>query len=231
MSHALVEIGRQGCSRPWPRKSGTGPQNSPCRPTTAPAAARLPSGPGDRPDHQVNRRAARNIFILCMYLAWALVGAGGGHNLVGLVSGAVWAWGQTRPSSEQTSCKQHFHLVQVYHIRRMSLIIIVALSEADAVLFEENQMAQRSRWCMPPAGSKHMPPTIFTTRAGSASAGLGKHFIGRWPEEQYRPAGECHCGGAGRDSAGGRASVGHCRASLGSNKCSGPMHLISGACH
>ena len=28
-----------------------------------------------------------------------LVGAGGGHNLVGLVEGAVWAWGQTRASS------------------------------------------------------------------------------------------------------------------------------------
>ena len=106
----------------------------------------------------------------------------------------IWAWGQTRPSSEPTSCKKHFHLVHVYHIRRV-------------------------------------PPTIFTTRAGSASAGRGKHSIGRWPEEQYRPAGECHCGGAGRDSAGGRAGVGHCRASLGSNKCSGPTHLISGACH
>jgi hypothetical protein len=39
-----------------------------------------------------------------------LVGAGGGHNLGGLVGGAIWAWGQTRPSSEPTSCKKHFHL-------------------------------------------------------------------------------------------------------------------------
>ena len=107
----------------------------------------------------------------------------------------------------------------------MSFIIIVALSEADTMLFEENQIAQCSRWCTPPAGSKHMPPPVFTTRAGSASAGRGKHSIGRWPEEQYRPAGECHCGGACRDSAGGRTGVGHCRASLGSNTGSGPTYL------
>ena len=28
----------------------------------------------------------------------------------------IWAWGQTRPSSEPTSCKKHFHLA---HVSRM----------------------------------------------------------------------------------------------------------------
>ena len=47
---------------------------------------------------------------------WAVKLAMQTYNGPGRRHTPIWAWGQTRPSSEPTSCKKHFHLVHVSHM-------------------------------------------------------------------------------------------------------------------